>query len=81
MINAAAGITVLDGMATLAGVRPARAAPGQPVTPVEPVRRSLEDRVDLSDGARAALSDQLRRAPAGTGRTGSGIGRLIDVLA
>ena len=81
MVNPAAGITVLDGMATLAGVRPAKAAPGRPVAPVEPVHRSLEDRVDLSDGARAAPSDQMHRAPAGTGRTGSGIGRLIDVLA
>jgi hypothetical protein len=78
MISPADGIRVLDGMATLAGVRPPRVAPGRPVTPVEPVRRSLEDRVDLSADARDAAGHQRS---AMVPQAASGLGRLIDVVA
>jgi hypothetical protein len=77
MITPADGIRLLDGVATLAGVRPLRAAPGQPVTPVEAVRRSFEDRVDLSADARDAAGHQRS---AMVPQAASGLGRLIDVV-
>jgi hypothetical protein len=73
MIDPAASITVFDGMATLAGVRPARAASGKAVTPVEPVRRTFDDRADLSDHGLPLRGKAVAQEPA--------LGRLIDVLA
>ena len=81
MISPAHGTTVLDGMATLAGVRPARVAPERPVAPVEPVRRTFDDRVDLSPGAREALAQPRPQVTPAAGEADTGVGRLIDVLA
>ena len=79
MMEPVAGITVVDGMLSLVGVRPAGTAARRGIAPVEPARRpSYDDHLDLSPGARAAIhnpgSTQVHQPD-------EGIGRLIDVLA
>ena len=82
MITPAPGITVLDGMATLAGLRgpgAERSVPQVKLAYLMP--RTFDDRVDLSPGAREALARQGRQAPSAAGQPDSGVGRLVDVLA
>jgi hypothetical protein len=79
MMDPVAGITVFDGMATLAGVRPAGPPARRGIAPVEPARRlSAEDHVDLSPHAWAAAHG---RGSATVHQADGGIGRLVDVLA
>ncbi|MHC4127104.1 MAG: hypothetical protein ACYTE6_01590 [Planctomycetota bacterium] len=79
MITPAPGITVLDGMAALAGLRAAGAKRSVPqVELAHPVRRSFEDRLDLSADARDAAGHQRG---ATVPQAASGLGRLIDVVA
>jgi hypothetical protein len=83
MMDPVAGITVFDGMATLAGVRPAGTPVRRGIAPVEPARRlSPEDHVDLSPQARNAMAAG-RAAPRSdaVAPADDGIGRLVDVLA
>ncbi|MHC5005795.1 MAG: hypothetical protein ACYTGF_00370 [Planctomycetota bacterium] len=79
MLNPVAGITVVDGMLSLVGVRPAGPAARKGIAPVEPARRpSYDDHLDLSPRARAAVQGQ---GSTQVHQPVDGIGRLIDVLA
>ncbi len=78
MISPADGIRLVDGMATLAGLRVPGATRSVPqVEPANAVRRSFEDRVDLSADARDAAGHQRSAMVA---QAASGLGRLIDVV-
>jgi hypothetical protein len=79
MMEPVAGITVVDGMLSLVGVRPAGPAARRGIAPVEPARRpSYDDHLDLSPGARAAVHGQ---GSTQVHQPDGGIGRLIDVVA
>jgi hypothetical protein len=79
MMDPVAGITVVDGMLSLVGVRPAGPAARKGLAPVEPTRRpSYDDHLDLSPGARAAAHGQ---GSMHLHQPDHGIGRLIDVVA
>jgi hypothetical protein len=79
MMDPVAGITVVDGMLSLVGVRPAGPAARRGLAPVEPARRlSHHDQLDLSPGAMAAAHGQ---GSTKVHQPDDGIGRLIDVVA